>query len=106
MRRMSAGTVFFIALLILVGAWLGANAQESPPSHDAAITRHVEDALGKDPLLRSLEIYVETQDGVVKLSGFVRSLEDIAKAGALAGKVRGVSAVRNGLRVANRPSQA
>jgi osmotically-inducible protein OsmY len=42
----------------------------------------------------------------VNLSGFVRSLDDVAKAAELARGVRGVSAVRNGLRVANRPSRA
>jgi osmotically-inducible protein OsmY len=47
-----------------------------------------------------------TLDGVVRLTGFVRTLDDIARAGAVAKRVSGVSAVRNGLRVANRPSQA
>ena len=45
-------------------------------------------------------------DGVVNLTGFVRTLEDIARAGAVAKQVSGVSAVRNGLRVADRPSRA
>src|ERR1051326_5113970 len=81
------------------------DATEATPA-DAAITQRVENALAKDPFLRSQEIYVETQDGVVNLTGFVRSLDGIARAEELARGVRGVSAVRNGLRVANRPSQA
>ena len=36
----------------------------------------------------------------------VRTLEDIARAGAVAKRVSGVSAVRNDLRVADRPSRA
>src|ERR1043165_5430033 len=80
-------------------------ATEATPA-DAAITQRVENALAKDPFLRSQEIYVETQDGVVNLTGFVRSLDGIARAEERARGVRGVSAVRNGLRVANRPSQA
>src|ERR1051325_7677982 len=81
------------------------DSTEATPA-DAAITQRVENALAKDPFLRSQEIYVETQDGVVNLTGFVRSLDGIARAEELARGVRGVSAVRNGLRVANRPSQA
>jgi osmotically-inducible protein OsmY len=46
-----------------------------------------------------MDIYIETQDRVVDLAGFVRSMDDIAKAGELARAVSGVSAVRNGLRV-------
>ncbi len=75
-------------------------------SPDAAITTRVEGAFARDPFLRSMHIKVETQRGVVNLTGFVRSVEDIAKAGGLARAVSGVSAVRNGLRVQNRPSRA
>jgi osmotically-inducible protein OsmY len=53
-----------------------------------------------------MDIQVETQSGVVSLTGFVRSLDDIVKAGELARAVSGVSAVRNSLRVADRPSRA
>jgi len=101
----------WIAAVLLVAATFAAgpgqvqDSTEAAPA-DAAITQRVENALAKDPFLRSQEIYVETQDGVVNLTGFVRSLEGIAKAEELARGVRGVSAVRNGLRVANRPSQA
>jgi osmotically-inducible protein OsmY len=101
----------WIAAVLLVAATFAAgpgqvqDSTEATPA-DAAITQRVENALAKDPFLRSQEIYVETQDGVVNLTGFVRSLDGIARAEELARGVRGVSAVRNGLRVANRPSQA
>ena len=101
----------WIAAVLLVAATFAAgpgqvqDSTEAAPA-DAAITQRVENALAKDPFLRSQEIYVETQDGVVNLTGFVRSLDGIARAEELARGVRGVSAVRNGLRVANRPSQA
>src|ERR1043165_7163241 len=99
----------WIAAGLLVAAPLAPGPRPGPGSHggaDAAITQRVENALAKDPFLRSQEIYVETQDGVVNLTGFVRSLDGIARAEERARGVRGVSAVRNGLRVANRPSQA
>ena len=104
-----AALAAWLAAAVLVAATLVVSrleAQEPEFSADAAITRRVETAFAHDPFLRSQEIYVETHDGVVNLSGFVRSLEDIAKAAELARGVRGVSAVRNGLRVTNRASRA
>jgi hypothetical protein len=100
--------VWIMALLLLVGAFAGdgPQAQDKDASSDASITRQVERALAQDRALGGMHIKVETQNAVVSLTGFVRSLEDITKAGGLAKAVRGVSAVRNGLRVANRPSQA
>jgi osmotically-inducible protein OsmY len=97
-----------MAMLVLAAAFgAGAlHAQEKAGSSDAAITRQIEGGLAGDAALRHMEIYVETFDGVVYLTGFVRTLEDIARAGAVAKRVSGVSAVRNGLRVADRPSRA
>jgi osmotically-inducible protein OsmY len=58
-----------------------------------------------DATLRTI-IGITVLDKVVHLSGFVNSLADMAKAEQLARAVRGVSAVRNSIRVANRPSRA
>jgi osmotically-inducible protein OsmY len=96
------GAGLWIVALLLAAAFAAAQAQERPGSADAGITQRVERALAEDPFLSSMEIYTETQDRVVNLSGFVRSMDDIAKAGELARGVSGVSAVRNGLRVVNR----
>lgn len=99
-----------MAILLLMAAAIfgtGAlHAQEKGGGSDAAITRQIEHGLARDAALKGMEIYVETLDGVVNLTGFVRTLEDIARAGAVAKGVSGVSAVRNGLRVADRPSRA
>jgi osmotically-inducible protein OsmY len=97
------GLALLLAGMLALG---GALAQDKPASPDASITTRVEGALAGDPFLKGMHIRVETQSGVVSLSGFVRSLDDILKAGDLARGVSGVSAVRNGLRVQNRPSRA
>jgi len=99
----------WIAILVLAAATFGSgalHAQDKGGGSDAAITRQIEHGLARDAVLRGMEIYVETLDGVVNLTGFVRTLEDIARAGAVARRVMGVSAIRNGLRVADRPSRA
>ena len=108
MKQMSALAAWILAALLVAGTFAAvrSHAQDELPSADASITRRVESAFARDPFLRSQAIYVETHDGVVNLSGFVRSLEDIEKAGDLARGTRGVSAVRNALRVSNRPSRA
>ena len=95
--------------MLVLAATLGVgalHAQEKAGGSDASITRQIEHGLARDAALGGMAIYVETLDGVVNLTGFVRTLEDIARAGAVAKRVSGVSAVRNGLRVADRPSRA
>lgn len=73
---------------------------------DAVITELVTSALDKDPELRTMQIDVQTQDGVVRLSGFVDSIGQADRAGELARRIDGVSGVRNSIRVTDRPSRA
>jgi len=101
----SRSAAWILAVLLAAGT-LPAQAQEKSSSPDASITTRVESVLARDPFLRSMDIKVETQSGVVSLTGFVRSVQDIDTAGDLARAVSGVSGVRNGLRVANRPDRA
>jgi osmotically-inducible protein OsmY len=49
--------------------------------------------------LKSAEINVETFKGVVQLSGFVNSKADINKATEVARKVKGVTSVKNDMRL-------
>jgi osmotically-inducible protein OsmY len=95
-----------VAAVVLAGTLAagGAQAQDKPP--DDSITAQVRTALHADARLARMEIKVETTAGVVSLTGFVRTLEDISQAEGVARGVSGVSAVRNHLRIANRPSQA
>jgi osmotically-inducible protein OsmY len=74
--------------------------------NDAVISEQVKKALNKDAGLRAMDISVDVQDRVVHLRGFVNALSDVAKAESLARAVQGVSAVKNEIRVANRPSRA
>jgi len=50
-----------------------------------------------DPVLKVLQINVETFKGVVQLSGYVDSAQASAKAAALANSVEGVKSVKNNL---------
>jgi len=71
--------------------------KESPGEYvdDAVITTKVKAAVFEEPSLKSAEINVETFQGTVQLTGFVRSRADINKAVAIAKKVKGVKSVKN-----------
>jgi len=97
-----------LAVLLVAGTFAAsrAQAQEKQLIDDSTITQRVQRAVAQDLVLGNMHIEVRTQDGMVSLTGFARSLEDIARAGELVRAVRGVAGVRNGLRVADRPSRA
>jgi osmotically-inducible protein OsmY len=73
---------------------------------DARITERVTSAFNSDPMLKKATIAVETRGGVVHLTGEVESMAHVDRAGALAHGIAGVSAVRNAIRVVDRPSRA
>ena len=66
---------------------------------DSVITTKVKAAVFNEPTLKSAEINVETYKGVVQLSGFVNSEADIAKAASLAKGIKGVTSVKNDMRL-------
>jgi osmotically-inducible protein OsmY len=100
--RISIKTSCVIVGLALVGS-LAACAQtathESTGAYvdDAAITTKVKAAILDDSTLKVFDIHVLTDKSVVKLSGFVESRFMVARAGDVAGKVAGVTAVQNDL---------
>lgn len=66
---------------------------------DTVITASVKTAILNEPTLKVSEINVETYKGVVQLSGFVRSEENIFTAVGVARRVNGVKSVKNDMRV-------
>jgi osmotically-inducible protein OsmY len=93
-----------LAGLLLLAAAVGsgpAAAQAAPSLADASITARVGRALDNERSLEDAHIGVDTRGGMVTLSGFAGTIEDIATAGRLAGGIDGVRAVTNAIRVAN-----
>lgn len=62
---------------------------------DALITTKIKAAIFEESSLKSAEINVETYQGIVQLSGFIRSQADIDKTIAVARKIKGVTSVNN-----------
>ncbi|HUY02701.1 MAG TPA: BON domain-containing protein [Rhodocyclaceae bacterium] len=98
-KRFSA-FMLTVLLAILVGC-ASTPKQEGTGEYldDAVLTTKVKAAVFNEPSLKSAEINVETFKGVVQLSGFVDSQADINKAVELARKVKGVTSVKNDMRV-------
>lgn len=67
--------------------------------HDAWITAKVKTMLLKDEGIKGLKVDVETHDGIVQLTGAVKSAEQIERAGKVAAGVEGVKSVRNELQM-------
>ena len=66
---------------------------------DSSITARVKTAIFEQPGLKSAEINVETFKGIVQLSGFVSSQDNINVAVATAKTVKGVTSVKNDMRL-------
>lgn len=91
-----------LAVLLVAGS-LGAcdaiSGRETAGEYvdDTTITTKVIAGIVQDPTLKKFQVSVETFQSVVQLSGFVDSAQDVARAGSLAGNVRGVRSVKNDL---------
>lgn len=66
---------------------------------DAVITTKVKTDIFREPELKAMAIHVETEKGVVMLSGFVDSKADAEKAVRLAKGVEGVTQVKSAIKV-------
>lgn len=88
--------VAVFALLILSGC-ASTDTQSGTGEYvdDTVITTKVKAAIFNEPSLKSAEINVETFKGVVQLSGFVSSQDNINRAVSVARNVGGVVSVEN-----------
>jgi len=94
-------TFFFVIFLASLLGCASTSKQEGTGEYvdDTVITSKVKAAIFDDPSLKSAEINVETFKGVVQLSGFVNSREDINKAVRVTRGIPGVTSVKNDMRL-------
>jgi hyperosmotically inducible protein len=93
-----------LLLAITLASVIGCSStakQESTGEYidDSVITTKVKAAILNEPTLKSAEINVETFKGVVQLSGFVNSQNDINKAVDITQGIKGVISVKNSMRL-------
>ena len=94
-------SLFFVVVLASLLGCASTSKQEGTGEYvdDTVLTGKVKAEIFNDPSLKSAEINVETFKGVVQLSGFVNSREDINKAVKVARSVKGVVSVKNDMRL-------
>jgi hyperosmotically inducible protein len=64
---------------------------------DTMVTSKVKGNLLKDEGLKSMKVHVKTHQGIVILSGFVDTEEQVTQAGKIARNTEGVNSVKNSL---------
>jgi osmotically-inducible protein OsmY len=102
MNKMTFASTLLASFMVIAmaGCALGPK-QESATNYldDTLITTSVKKAIFDEPTLKVAEINVETDKGIVQLSGFVARPADVTKAAAVAGRVDGVKDVKNDIRL-------
>ena len=95
--------VVFILALNLVGASTACQSTTGKTAmqtmHDASVTAAVQRKLTADRVSNFARVDVDTEHGIVQLSGVVQTSEQRARAEALAKQVNGVTRVDNNLQV-------
>ena len=94
-------TLIFSVLLVVVAGCASTPKSEGTGEYfdDTIITSKVKAEIFNEPSLKSREINVESFKGIVQLSGFVSSQEDINRAVEVARKVKGVKSVKNDMKI-------
>jgi hyperosmotically inducible protein len=93
--------LFAIATAVAISGCASTTKSEGTGEYldDTVITAKVKTAIFEQSTLKSSEINVETFKGIVQLSGFVNSQGDINTAVTVAKNVKGVSSVKNDMRL-------
>ncbi len=102
MKSLKYVSVLIIALMLTgVAGCASTSTKEGTGEYvdDTVITTKVKAAIFNEPTLKSAEINVETFKGTVQLSGFVSTQSNINKASELARGVKGVTSVKNDMRL-------
>lgn len=102
MKQFKLLTAFFLAFTLATTLGCASSPKQEGTGEyidDSIITTKVKAAVFKEESLKSTEINVETYKGVVQLSGFVNSEADIKKAVEVARSVKGVTSVKNDMRL-------
>lgn len=94
-------TMLFAASLLAVAGCASTPTRAGTGEYidDTVITAKVKASIFNEPTLKASEINVETFKGDVQLSGFVANPNDATRAVEIARGVKGVTSVKNDVRV-------
>lgn len=94
--RTFGGIIAALLLAVLVGC-AGAGTRTGQAVDDTAITAKVKAQMAKDKEVSAMDVSVNTDQGVVRLSGVVKSAAEKQRAEQVARGVEGVRRVDNAL---------
>jgi hyperosmotically inducible protein len=103
MFRSVSGFVMIVAVMGLIGCQSMTGKTAGENVSDASISTAVQSKLTSDRVSNFTRVDVDTERGVVNLSGVVQSAEQKARASELARQVNGVKKVNNNLQVQDQP---
>jgi hyperosmotically inducible protein len=95
LARYVFGLVLFVAIAGCASSHVSQGTREF--LDDSSITAQVKFDINREPTLNMFQIHVDTDKGVVQVSGFVDDRDAVGKAEAIARKVPGVKTVINNL---------
>jgi len=105
MKRLLAVSVMALMVLgVISGPVQAADRSVGEKMDDAKITTAIKTKLTADRVKNLVDVSVETNDGIVRLTGKVPTAEDKFEAERVARRTNGVREVRNELRVDASPS--
>jgi len=94
-----------VAVMGLIGCQSVTGKTAGENVTDASISTAVQSKLTGDRVSNFTRVDVDTERGIVNLSGVVQSAEQKARASELARQVNGVKRVNNNLQVQDQPSK-
>jgi osmotically-inducible protein OsmY len=101
--KLVTSAVFVGALLALPMAGCadtsGKNVSMKEQTQDAWITTKIKAEFAKDKLVSATNIHVDTDNGVVKLTGHAKNKAEVDKAVSMARNTSGVVGVKNEIRI-------
>ncbi|WP_447987399.1 BON domain-containing protein [Nitrospira sp. Nam74] len=105
MLRSLSGFVMIVAVVGLIGCQSMTGKTAGENISDASISTAVQSKLTSDRMSNFTRVDVDTERGVVNLSGVVQSAEQKARASELTRQVNGVKKVNNNLQVQDHPAK-
>jgi hyperosmotically inducible protein len=102
MRAFKTLTITLAVLFFMTGCQALTGATMGENIDDGTLTSYVKAKLASDKLVSLTRVGVETNNGVVYLTGEVETAEQKSRSGSLASEVKGVRQVVNNLQVMKR----
>ncbi len=101
-RAFKTLTVMMAFLILITGCQAMTGETMGENIDDGTLTSYVKTKLASDKLVTLTRVGVETNNGVVYLTGEVETAEQRSRIGSLASEVKGVKKVVNNLQVIKR----